>query len=112
MGDAEGFGLVKRLASALGGVVAGSRGAYDEGWVTEDRIIGVGGTFIAPDLYIACGLSGDIYHHFGLQDAEFTVAINSDEDAPIMRVANVGIIGDARQVIPAVLQALAEAPVS
>jgi electron transfer flavoprotein alpha subunit len=110
MGDAEGFALVERLARALGGVVAGSRGAYDEGWVAEDRIVGVGGTFVAPDLYVACGLSGDIYHHFGLQDAQFIVAINTDENAPIMRVANVGIVGDARQVIPAVLQALAEAP--
>ncbi|MBN1659831.1 MAG: electron transfer flavoprotein subunit alpha, partial [Anaerolineae bacterium] len=61
-----------------------------------------------PDLYIACGLSGDVYHYFGLQEAGYVVAINPDEKAPIMSVANLAIVGDARQVIPAMLEALAE----
>jgi electron transfer flavoprotein alpha subunit len=112
MKDAEGFALVERLAEALGGVVAGSRGAHDEGWMTEDKIVGVGGTSIAPDLYIACGLEGDIYHHFGLQDARFIVAINTDETAPIMSLANVGVVGDARQIIPAVLRVLDQSSVT
>jgi electron transfer flavoprotein alpha subunit len=60
MGDAEGFALVERLADRLGGVVAGSRGAYDEGWIAEEQIVGVGGESIAPELYVACGVSGDI----------------------------------------------------
>jgi len=107
MGDAEGFALAAQLATALGGVVAGSRGAFDEGWIAEEQIVGVGGEFIAPDLYVACGISGDVYHYFGLQDAKFVVAINSDERAPIVRLANMAIIGDARQVIPAWLDALA-----
>ena len=107
MVDAEGFALVEELASALGGVVAGSRGAFDEGWIEEDQIVGVAGVSVAPDLYIACGVSGDIYHSFGLQDARFTVAINPDENAPIMKTANMAIVGDARQVIPAILEALA-----
>lgn len=106
MGDAEGFALVEKLAAALGGVVAGSRGAFDEGWIGEERIVGVGGQMIAPDLYIACGISGDIYHYFGLQDAKFVVAINPDEQAPIMKRANMAVVGDARQVIPAMLKAL------
>ena len=108
MGDAEGFAVVTELAEALGGVVAGSRGAYDEGWIGEDQIVGIGGESTAPDLYVACGISGDVYHYFGLQEAKFVVAINPDEKAPIMANANVAIVGDAKQVIPAMLKALAE----
>jgi electron transfer flavoprotein alpha subunit len=105
--DAKGFALVEQLAEALGGVVAGSRGAYDEGWIGEEQIVGVGGEEIAPDLYVACGVSGDVYHYFGLQNAKFIVAINPDEDAPIMKVANMAVVGDAKLVMPALLEALA-----
>lgn len=108
MGDAEGFALVAELAETLGGVLAGSRGAFDEGWIDEDQIVGIGGESTAPDLYVACGLSGDIHHHFGLQDAKFVVAINPDEKAPIIKAANLAVIGDAKQVIPAMLRALGE----
>lgn len=107
MGDAEGFALVEQLANALGGVVAGSRGAFDEGWITEEQIVGVGGEFVAPDLYVACGISGDIYHSFGLRNAKFVVAINPDEEAPINKLANMAIVGDARPIISAWLDALA-----
>jgi electron transfer flavoprotein alpha subunit len=107
MGDTDGFALVQQLAEALGGVVGGSRGAFDEGWVAEEQMVGVGGTSIAPDLYIACGISGDIYHSFGVQDARFIVAINIDEDAPIMKTANIAAVGDAKQVISGMLDALA-----
>jgi electron transfer flavoprotein alpha subunit len=111
MGDADGFALVEQLAKALrpkgGGVVAGSRGAFDEGWIAEEQIVGVGGEFVAPDLYIACGVSGDIYHYFGLQEAKFVLAINPDENAPIIKIANMAVLGDAKQVIPAMLRALA-----
>lgn len=106
MGDAGGFALVQKLATALGGVVAGSRGALDEGWIGEDRVVGVGGQLIAPDLYVACGLAGDVYHTFGVQNVKFVVAINSDPKAPIMKLANLAIVGDAQQVIPAMLAAL------
>ncbi len=106
--DAEGFVLAEQLAAALGGVIAGSRGAYDEGWIEEEQIVGVGGTEVAPDLYVACGISGDVYHYFGLQDAKFVVAINPDENAPIMKQANMALVGDAKQVIPALLEALTE----
>jgi electron transfer flavoprotein alpha subunit len=107
MGDGEGFALVEQLADALGGSVAGSRGAFDEGWIPEEHIVGVGGESVAPDLYVACGVSGDIYHYFGLQDAKFVMAINPDEEAPIMKVANMAVVGDAREIIPAMLEALA-----
>lgn len=106
MGDAQGFALVQKLADALGGVVAGSRGALDEGWIGEEQVVGIGGQTIAPDLYLACGLAGDVYHYFGVQDAGFVVAINTDEKAPIMKAANMAIVGDAREVIPAMLEAL------
>jgi electron transfer flavoprotein alpha subunit len=106
MGDGVGFALVEQLAQALGGAVAGSRGAFDEGWIAEDQIVGVGGESVAPDLYVACGVSGDIYHYYGVQDAKFVVAINPDESAPIMKMANMAVVGDARQIIPAMLEAL------
>ena len=106
MRDASGFALVEQLARALDGSVAGSRGAFDEGWISEDQIVGVGGTTVAPSLYIACGLSGDVYHTYSLQDADFVMAINSDEKAPIMKRANVAIVGDAQEVIPALLEEL------
>lgn len=106
MGSADGFELVKQLAAALGGVVAGSRGAFDEGWIHENQIVGVGGETIAPALYVACGVSGDIYHYFGVQDAKFIVAINPDNQAPIMKVANIAMVGDARLVIPEMLKVL------
>jgi electron transfer flavoprotein alpha subunit len=104
--DEEGFALVKELADRLGGQVAGSRGAFDEGWIGEDRIVGVGGEFIHPDLYVACGVSGDIHHYFGLADSKFIVSINPDRNAPINRIANMALLADARQVIPAMLAAL------
>lgn len=106
MKDEEGFSLVTQLAKALGGMVAGTRGAFDEGWIGEEAIVGVAGSCISPDLYVACGVSGDIYHSFGIQEAKFIVAINEDEDAPIMQKANMAIVGDARLVIPAMLEAL------
>ena len=107
MGDTDGFALVEQLAEALGGVVGGSRGAFDEGWIAEEQIVGVGGTSIAPDLYVACGLAGDTFHYFGVQDARFVVAVNLDEDAPIMKTANVAVVGDAKRVVSAMLEALA-----
>jgi electron transfer flavoprotein alpha subunit len=106
MGDADGFALVEQLAEALGGVVAGSRGAFDEGWIAENQIVGVGGEFIGPDLYVACGISGEIHHCYGLQEAKFIVAINPDERAPIMKVANIAVVGAGQEVIPAMLAQL------
>jgi electron transfer flavoprotein alpha subunit len=107
MGDAEGFALVEQLAAALGGVVAGTRGALDAGWIAEEQVVGIGGEMIAPDLYVACGLSGDIHHYYGMSKARLIVAINADERAPIMKLAHYAVVGDARQIIPAMLQALA-----
>ncbi|MGQ9586165.1 MAG: electron transfer flavoprotein subunit alpha/FixB family protein [Anaerolineae bacterium] len=106
MGSAEAFGLLQELAAALGGEVAGSRGAVDEGWIAEDRQVGVSNTPVAPKLYLACGISGSVFHRFGMLDAGFTVAINSDPEAPIFQGANVGVVGDAPAVVRELLALL------
>jgi electron transfer flavoprotein alpha subunit len=108
MGDAEGFALVEKLAAVLEGEVAGSRGAVDEGWIDEEKQVGMGGVMVRPDLYVACGISGAIQHYIGMEEAKFVVAINADEKAPILKVADVGIVADAKEVIPAIIDALEE----
>jgi electron transfer flavoprotein alpha subunit len=106
MGDAEGFALVEELAEALGGQVAGSRGALDEGWVSEERQVGLSDLTVKPDLYIACGISGDVHHYFAMQESRFVVAIHKDPDAPIFKIADVGIVGDPKEIIPLLLAEL------
>lgn len=106
MGDAEGFALVEELAEALGGQVAGSRGALDEGWIDEDRQVGLSEVIVKPDLYVACGISGDVHHYFAMQESKFVVAIHKNPDAPLFRIADVGIVGDPKEVIPLLLAEL------
>lgn len=106
MGDAEGFALVEELARTLGGQVAGSRGAFDEGWISEEHLVGLGGATVRPDLYVACGISGDIHHYFAMQEAKFVVAINKNPNAPIFKIADIGIVGDPKEVIPPLLAEL------
>jgi electron transfer flavoprotein alpha subunit len=109
MGNAENFALVKELAEVLDGQVGGSRGAVDEGWMDKDRQVGLGGTQIAPDLYVACGVAGAIQHYAGVLDSKFVVAINKDPNATIFQVADVGIVGDVHEVLPALIKELKEA---
>ncbi len=106
LGDAEGFALVKELAEALGGQVAGSRGALDEGWIGEEQLVGLSEITVKPDLYIACGISGDVHHYFAMQDSKFVVAIHKDPNASIFKTANLGIVGDPKEIIPPLLAAL------
>jgi electron transfer flavoprotein alpha subunit len=104
---AEGFELVEKLARRLGASVGASRGALDEGWVEKEYWVGgAGGTPVAPDLYVACGISGALQHYMGIKDAKFIVAINTDPEAAIFKFADVGIVGDVHEVVPALLAGL------
>ncbi len=98
--------LVKKLAQALNAELAGSRGAVDEGLIEPDRQVGMSGHQIEPKLYVACGISGAIQHYYGIRNARCIVAINSDPTAPIFKVADLGLVGEVKEIIPAVLKEL------
>ncbi|MEE8353020.1 MAG: electron transfer flavoprotein subunit alpha/FixB family protein [Dehalococcoidales bacterium] len=109
MGTADNFKLVEALAEAIGGSVGASRRAVDEEWVTLDRQVGLTGKTVRPKLYIACGISGAIQHTMGMKDARAIVAINTDRTAPIFKIADVGVVGDVLDVLPALTTRLREA---
>lgn len=108
MGSAEGFQLLGRLAKRLGMVVAGSLPAIDEGWLPRNKQVGQTGMTVSPDLYIACGISGSNYHILGMKDSKAIIAINIDRNAPIFKVADMGIVGDVFEIIPAIIDQLGE----
>jgi electron transfer flavoprotein alpha subunit len=109
LGEADGFGLIRKLAEALGGVVGATRGAVDNGWIDYAHQVGQTGKTVAPKLYVACGVSGAVQHLVGMQSSDVIVAVNTDAQAPIFSVATYGLVGDLYQIVPAMLQELGAA---
>jgi electron transfer flavoprotein alpha subunit len=106
VGSAEGFAILEEIANLLGGTVGCSRAVTSLGWRPHSDQVGQTGTRIAPDIYIACGISGAIQHMVGCKGAKCLVAINKDRDAPIVALADYAIIGDLQQILPTLRDAI------
>ena len=104
MGSKENFALVEELAEVMGGVVGATRPAIEEGWVSRAHQVGQSGKIVAPKLYIACGISGATQHVSGMIGSGYIVAINKDEAASIFDIADVGIVGDVKEILPLLIE--------
>ncbi len=109
MGGPENFAYLTQLAEQLGGAVGASRAAVDAGWVPYSHQVGQTGKTVCPKLYIACGISGSVQHQAGMQSSDYIIAINTDPDADIFQIANLGIVGNALEVLPGLIESFKEA---
>ena len=106
IGKKDNVAIIAALADALGGELGASRPVVDSGWIEHSHQVGTTGQTVSPKLYIACGISGAIQHLAGMKKSEFVVAINKDKDAPIREVADVLVVADVMQFVPALISKL------
>jgi electron transfer flavoprotein alpha subunit len=106
MKDAEGFALLDQLADTLGGAVGASRAAIDMGFKPKEKQIGQSGVTVSSKLYVACGISGAVQHIVGMEHSDVIIGINKDANAPIFNVCKYGLVGDAKQILPRILEQL------
>ena len=104
IGGPDGFKLLREFAELVSGAVGASRAAVDAGWIDYSHQVGQTGTTVHPQVYLACGVSGQIQHLVGMQTSDLIVAINKDPDAPMMKLADFAIVGDVFEIIPAMMR--------
>lgn len=104
IGSEENLALCKELADLLGGAVGGTRPVIENGWLPRVQQVGQSGKIVAPDLYIACGVSGATQHLSGMSGSKYIIAINKDEEAPIFSIADLGIVGDVKKILPLMIE--------